>query len=461
MKRRLAAWLVGGCLVCVPSGALGAHPACAGAQALLEKKDTEGLFLQYGAASSEGMSDEDRKALAAVLVKGAALAGDDAFIAHGLLTRAAILHEDAATLVALARVEVTLQQKGGAIEHLDKALSLDARHTPALMLRGELAFGDGDFAGAESFYGRAAALKAPGARAAQEKARQAGAEDRAKNAAFEKTEADLKNRLEAARRSAVKDWLAQIEEEAARQDAAPGGIRRHQTSHFQFSYTSERKTMAEIHSFDSRIEKLLDKAYDFVSEKLGHKLDKKIPVLLMTRAEYMAKFANRPESRAAAFWNGHQIVMNGQTEIDAQFLEITTHELTHAFVTDLAGSSASVPRWANEGLAEYVENCARSSSCQVPGHLRNVLKEMKRRGQIPPLDLLEQNFALMGEGVTASYALASFAVGLLVSKKGLKNYVGAIREMKKLRFPQNFDKALKKHMGVDTQWLNKEVKESI
>ncbi|GEM_PF-1508418 len=462
MKKILTAWVLGGCLLCAPMSGQAAHPACDGARALLDKKDTEGLFLQYGSVSAEGMSAGDKKVLADILTKGAELAGNDAFIAHGLLMRAVVLNEDAPTLVALARVEVKLEQKGGAIEHLDRALKLDGTNAQALMLRGDLAFGDGDFARAESFYGRAAGLKTPGAKAAQEKARKAGAEEQAKNAAFEKSEADLKQRLEAARRSAVKDWLAQIEEEIARQDAAPGGIRRYQTDHFSFSYTSERKTMAEIHNFDSRIERLLDKAYGFVSDKLGHKLDKKIPVLLMTREEYMKKFANSPESRAAAFWNGTQIVVNGQTEVDRQFSELIAHELTHAFVTDLAGSSYSVPRWANEGLAEYIENCAREpSTCAVPKQLRNLLKELKRRKQLPQLEAMEQNFAAMGQGVAACYAEAAFAVGILVSKKGLKSYVEAIREMKRLRHPQNFDKALQKHMGVDTAWLNKEVLDKI
>ena len=90
MKKILTAWVLGGCLLCAPMSGLAAHPACDGARALLDKKDTEGLFLQYGSVSAEGMSAGDKKVLADILTKGAELAGNDAFIAHGLLMRAVV-----------------------------------------------------------------------------------------------------------------------------------------------------------------------------------------------------------------------------------------------------------------------------------------------------------------------------------------------------------------------------------
>ena len=428
-----------------------------GARALVQRADTEALFLQYGSLSPEGLSREERALVAAELLKGARLAGGDAFIAHGLLGRALILREDVETLIELARVEVELQQKGGAIEHLERALALDAKNARALMARGDLAFGDGDLAGALSFFERAQRQRARGARAAIERVKKREAEEQRRQALFQKSEAEIQERLETARREAVRDWLTQIYEEEKREASAPGGVRKQETQQFAYAYTAGRQTQGEMNQFERRIGRLLDKAYAHVSRALAHRLAHKIPVLLMTREEYAAKFASQPVARAGAFWNGQHIVVNGQTEVDERFAEVMVHELTHAFVQDLIGQRAAIPRWANEGLAEYMENSVSRQGGGFPRERWMFLKQLKKRGRLPPLGELDFMFAQMTADVQIAYVLSSYAVHLLIESKGLRAYVEALREMRMLRNPAYFDRALEKHLRVSTKWLEKEM----
>lgn len=432
-----------------------------GARALVARGDAEALFLEYGSISPEGLSTEERRLLAAEFVKGAKMARGDAFVAHGLYSRALALHESVAVLVSLAHVEIELQQKGGAIEHLERALRLDAENTAALMARGELAFGDGDYDAAIDLFERAQRLRTPGARAWIEKSRRAREDEERAQAVFQQSEREIQERLEVARRAAVRDWLTQIAEEEKRAASAPGGVRKQQTERFAYAYTAGRKTQGELNEFERRIGRLLDKAYAHVSGMLGHRLPKRIPVLLMTPREYMTKFAGQPVARAGAFWNGHQIVVNGQTEIDARFAEVMVHELTHAFVHDIIGQRAAIPRWANEGLAEYVENSVTRHGDDFPRERWIFLKQLKKRGPLPRLNDLDFMFAQMTDDVRIAYVLSSYAVHLLIESRGVRAYVDMLREMRTLRNPVYIDKAMEKHLKVNTKWLEKEINDKL
>jgi hypothetical protein len=271
----------------------------------------------------------------------------------------------------------------------------------------------------------------------------------------------IKQRLETARREAVRDWIAQITEEELREEAAPGGVRKARTDQFEFSFTAVRQTGIAISQFENRIAKLLDKAYAHVSKSLEHKIGHKIPVLLMTREEYAAKYAGQSVSRAAAFWNGQHIVMNGQTEFDAQFAEVIVHELTHAFVQDLVGTRSAVPRWANEGLAEYMANTASKHGGEFPRDRLMFLKQIKKQGPFPPLPDLDALFMQMGDNVQAAYSLSAYAVHVLIKAKGLRAYVAMLKEMRRIRHPSQLDKAMEKHMKVNTKWVENEVQKRL
>lgn len=430
------------------------------ASALADKGDAETLFLRFASTPvPEGMAEGDRATLARILKQGAAAAKDDDFIAHGLLSRAIALKEDASTLAALADVEIRLGQRGGAKAHLVRADELaskaptDPKAGEIALSLGMLRYDDGDMEGAATDFRRAASLGAPHAREWQKRAEESLASDRAEEARFRRDEAELTARLETARKAAVQEWLAKAQAQVAMDDAAPGGVRQTQSVHFAFMYTTSGKTLAEIHSFDGRVGPLMDMAYDHVSKTLGHRLDRKIPVLLMTKDEYQARHGQSWLGRAAAFWDGQRIVMNGNTEIDGEFMKIMVHELTHAFVRELIGHRSMVPTWANEGLAEYVAGCATQTSCGLSADDRADLRRAVRMA--PDITLRELDGWFHGAGsemeVHAAYVVSEAAVTYLAGRESLDAYVAALKDMRNLLRADTFDRALKKHFKVTTK----------
>jgi hypothetical protein len=219
------------------------------------------------------------------------------------------------------------------------------------------------------------------------------------------------------------------EESAQRRRLAPDGVRRQEVTHFAFTYSAGSRNAGEMLAFENRVEKILDKTYDFVADKLGCKLEKRTQVSLLSRAEYDARYAGTPQAQAAGFWDGRQIVINGGSEIDQRFAEVMVHEFTHAVVSDLS-RHGQVPRWLHEGLAENMRLNAVGLGGRPEEALRAGLRELKRRGELPGLDALDSAFANLGPGAPLAYALAASAVRVLVEQRGYSELVEAIREMR-------------------------------
>ncbi len=99
----------------------------------------------------------------------------------------------------------------------------------------------------------------------------------------------------------------------------------------------------------------LEEIYDSVGQALGHWPRKKIPVLLLSQAEFY-------NATGSFHWVGGvydgQIKIpvkpeEGQTEVDRPtLLRTLRHEYTHAVVKELC---PGCPNWLNEGIAQYFE----------------------------------------------------------------------------------------------------------
>ena len=420
-----------------------APPAPARADALAAKGEAEALFLEFGAVKPEDYDPADRPKLAKALAKGAEAARKDPMIAVGLAEKAAQLDRTPATLTLLSQIEVDLGQRAAAAEHLDEALALKADHLPALLARAELAMKEEDFAVAVKVYEQAQAAGAKNLKAPLAKARAAaGAKERAV-ADLKRTESEIKTRVADAAKNATRDWLKQIvaddDERDKKHHLAPDGVRRQEMANFVFSYSTGSKKTGDMFAFEGKVEKLLEKTYDFVSDRLGYKLPGKTSVVLMSREEYMGKYGATPMARASGFWDGHEIVVNGGAEVNESFAQVMVHEFTHAVVTDLAGHG-NPPRWMNEGLAENMRLCAVGLNGKVEDRSRAMLAGLKKENRLPRLGDLEGAFAGMVQGVEVAYAMAAVAAGVLVDKHGYTEYLDALREMKRNRPTQVIEK---------------------
>ena len=371
--------------------------------------------------------------MAKALVKAAEAARKDAMIAVGLAEKAVQLDKTAPALTLLGQIEVDLGQRAAAAGHLDDALALKADHVPALLARAELAMKEDDFAVAADRYEQAATAGNKAAKPLAAKAREAAAAKSKAVDDLKRTEAEIKVRVADAAKNATRDWVKQItqqEEDAAeRHRLAPEGTRRQEMANFVFSYSAGSKRAGDMFAFESKVEKLLEKTYDFVADKLGYKRPGRTQVVLLTREEYQAKHAGTPQERAGGYWDGKQIVVNGGATVDERFAQVMVHEFTHAVVTDLAGHG-NAPIWMNEGLAENMRLSAIGFDGKIEERARQSLVAAKRQGKLPSLADLDPLFHEMAADVDIAYALSAAAVKVLVDKRGYTEYLDALREMK-------------------------------
>lgn len=437
---------------------LTAAPPASRAEALAAKNDAETLFLEFGAVKPDDYPEPERKKVAKALLKGAESSRKDPMIAVGLAEKAVALDKTPQGLALLGAIEVDLNQRGAAAEHLEQAIALKPDFVQALMDRAELAMKEDDFAVAADLYEKAQKAGAKNAKPLLAKARQAAD---AKTKAVEDlktTEQNIKVRVADAARNATRDWLRQIiaddHEASEKRRLAPDGVRQQEMANFVFTYSTGSKKTGDMFAFENKVEKLLEKTYDFVSDKLAYKRPTKTPVILMTREEFAAKHAGTPQERAAGYWNGKEIVINGGADVNENFAQVMVHEFTHAVVTDLAGHGA--PIWMNEGLAENMRLHAMGLKGKVEEGARMQLSLLKKQGQLPSLGQLQPIFAGMGPEVGVAYALAAFAADLLVDKRGHNEYVDTLREMKRGR-P---DQILAKHYKALAE-IDKEVQDAL
>jgi tetratricopeptide (TPR) repeat protein len=416
--------------------ALGASAPVDEAEALAQSKDAEQLFLKFASAKPDEYSAPERKRLAAALFKGASGARHDPMIAVALAERAAVLDKTPEALTLLGQIEMDLDQRSSAARHLDEAIALKAGHGPALVARAELAVKEQDFAVAVDRYQKA---QAGGAAVgpALAKARASLQKKQADLDELKSTETQIQAKVSLAERNAARDWVRQVLEEdgraTERKRLAPDGVRKQEMAHFVFSYSAGNKNAGEMMDFESKVERVLNKTYDFIVDRLGHRLERRTPVVLLTRAEFMQKYSGTREAGAAGFWDGAQIVINGGAELNQVFAEVMVHEFTHAVVTDLAGRGA--PRWLNEGFAENMRLSAIGTNGKLPEGERAVLTKLSRAGQLPKLAQLDAMLVGMGGDVRIAYALSGEAVRLLLDRRGYGEFLDMLRAMKRSGHP--------------------------
>ena len=413
-----------------------AAPPVADAEALAAKADGETLFLQYGAVKADDYPPAERTRLAKALLKGALATRKDAAIAVSLAEKSVALSRTAEALCLLGQLEGELGQREAAAGHFEEALKEDPRSLPALLARAELAEKENEPRVAVAMYERAvgaggkADVKAKLALARKNQTAAAAAVDELKA-----TEASIKQRVAAGARNAAQAWLTAITAEEGREQErhaassmAPDGVRQAEVRNFVFTYSAGKKDSREMHAFEDRVERLLEKTYEFVADKLQHKMEKRIPVFLMTRAEYLQKFAGTREQMAGGFWDGHKIVINGGVEMDQQFAEVLVHEYTHAVIDDISRNGQAVPRWINEGLAENMRLSANGANGKLSGGEKQFLLRLQKQGKLPKLAQLDGNLVAFGEDVHVSYLLSGQYVRLMIEQRGYGELLDLLRE---------------------------------
>ena len=209
--------------------------------------------------------------------------------------------DDAAAHLGAGAAAHMLGRESEACEHLQHALSLEPRLTPASALLGAIAYNQGDVELAIQTYERAL--------------------------------------VHAPRNRAIREQLSVWRNEASKTRYTNGPYT------IMFEGPSEERLAAHATS-------VLDKAYWRIAKTFATYPSEPISVVLYTDRQFH-DVTGAPEWSDGSFDTRIRIPVGGALKTTDQFDRVLTHELAHAMIASLAPKG--VPAWLHEGLAVHLE----------------------------------------------------------------------------------------------------------
>ena len=270
--------------------------------------------------------------------------------------------------------------------HLLNALARDPKFTPASLMLGQVLYGAGDLAGAISIYEQA--LR------------------------YAPNHPQLTRRLER--------W---------QQEASLHG-RFDQRFGAHFTVLFEGPAEAAL---AARAVEVLEKAYWRIGTALYAYPPDVVTVVLYTREQFR-DVTQSPAWAGGAFDGRIRVPVHGALQNMAEFERVLAHELTHAFVRSIAGTS--VPQWLDEGLAIYFEGSDRSRR----------VAQLKTAKERLPLARLEDSFGGFDDGLArTAYAESGVAVARLFDEAGSTGVANLLGD---LAAQVPFGTAFERHAGM-------------
>ena len=208
-----------------------------------------------------------------------------------------------------------------------------------------------------------------------------------------------------------------------------------------------------LDSLAMRVLDLAEKTNTVFSQRMGHELGRRVPIILYGSHNDFSQTNVTPELIDAGTGGFTEVLRNRVvipfTGSYEDLRHVLTHELTHAFMFDLlyGGSAASliarqsffsVPLWFAEGMAEYF-------SLGMESNAEMFLRDGTVEGYLPPLEY---------SGGYIVYKQGQSAISYLCQRYGEERLRDVLRRIRMMR---SFDRAFQKSVGMppakfDEQW---------
>src|SRR5262245_9859871 len=208
-----------------------------------------------------------------------------------------------------------------------------------------------------------------------------------------------------------------------------------------------------LDSLAMRVLDLAEKTNLVLSKRMGHRLGRKVPIILYGSHNDFAQTNVTPELIDAGTGGFTEVLRNRVvlpfTGSYEDLRHVVVHELTHAFMFDMLyqGSAAallarqsfySIPLWFAEGMAEYM------SLGMEPG-AEQFLRDGTVEGYLPPLEYA---------GGFIVYKQGQSAISYLCTRFGEERLRDILRRSRQMR---SFERAFQKSTGYtvakfDEQW---------
>jgi tetratricopeptide (TPR) repeat protein len=234
-------------------------------------------------------------------------------------------------------------------------------------------------------------------------------------------------------------WLRKAERELEVEERS----RRRQSAHFILHYQGDA-TSADL---QQQLLATLDDGYRDLASQLGYEPSEKIIVILYTQKEFV-DITEAPTWAGAINDGKLRIPIRGVAVMSPELARVLKHELTHSFITSLAGGRC--PTWLNEGLAQIMEPRYSSNFAQPLAALFQQRKEI-------PFAVLEHPFIRFSDvQAQVAYAESLSAVDYLRERYGMGEVLRMLRNIGSGVEPEL---ALRQSTGMDYSAFSQRVGE--
>lgn len=455
---------------------LSAAPTAAGADAFARASQWEELYLAFAAVQPKGYAAKDQKRIAAALLKGCeALLPTDAVMAFSLGEKSVAFGSQPQAVVCTAQAAIKTDQRSAADEVLrvglkrhakDGAISvelarlmIEEKDGPgAVRVLAGVAKSSKAFSEAQTLLVSAQALVEEAAAARAQllgRSRPAMPEERSSPVVVEREDGDDDEPRANPRRPSPpklgesRSYESSVDEE---------GRRTRQNAYFRFRYFNAQRDFGQRAEYEGRVQAALEEARLAARNVMGVARESAVDVILYSKAEFTMHHGPWAAAAIAGFYSGSAIRMNDSAEINDRNMATLVHEYVHAVVDELCQfDTRGLPKWANEGLAEYVE-WEFTGRSKPEGRYHAYLKQLAAQKRLPSLASMRDDPLIASSDPGMLYSYAAMAMRSYVKRYGMPDLLSLLRDVGK---GVPFEKAFGLHTSSDLVRFEESVRDEI
>ncbi|RKG78909.1 peptidase MA family metallohydrolase [Corallococcus terminator] len=437
---------------------LAAAPPPQKAKELAAQKQWEELYLAYAAASPSDYEEAQRPGVAGPLLKGCeALLAEDAVMAYSLGERAVAFQQTAGALRCLAKSALKTDQRASAEEALRKGLEHFPKDGAFGLELGRLLLQDEDTTAAIATLEKvpAKAKESKEARKLIQNARAKMAEAGAARGEVERLERRLNGEEDTRNAKGTQgDGEVRTASLSYESGVTKDGMRVRANRRFSIRYFNNDRDFGQRAEYEGQVAAALEDAYEFTLRTLGRARERQLEVVLYSRDEFRSHMGAVVAAQIAGLYLNDAIRMNDSAQMTPQNRATLVHEYVHAALDEICPQGGrALPRWLNEGLAEYLE--WRFQKLDGPSRaLRDKMRSDAKLGLLPTMAEMNSKALVNQRNVAVAYATSAMAVQELIRQGGMEKLLGFIQSV---NGAATFESALQAAYDKDFAGLDKAV----
>lgn len=455
---------------------LTAAPTAGAAEAFAKAGQWEELYLAFAAAQPGGYPAKEQRRIGLALARGCeALLPDDAVMAYSLGEKSVAFSSSPPAVVCTARAAIKTDQRSAAEEVLRGGLKKHARDPDVSVELARLMIEERDGVGAVRLLSTV-----PGKAKVYNEAQTLLVSARALAAEAESARAGLPGRgrpatVEVVRGEPPDDAVAPDDEPPPPSGRPPRpprlgesrsyesgvdeeGRRLRQNAYFRFRYFNAQRDFGQRAEYEGRVQAALEEARVAARDVMGVARESAVDVILYSKAEFTMHHGPWAAAAIAGFYSASAIRMNDSAEINPRNQATLVHEYVHAVVDELCRfDTRGLPKWANEGLAEYVE-WQYTGRSRPEGRYHAYLKQLAAQKRLPSLAAMRDDPLIASGDPGLLYSYAALAIRSYVQRYGMPDLIRLLRDV---GAGTPFERAFAQHTSSDLVRFEESLRDEI